>query len=176
MIPFVADLAGGTTIKLIVAGLALVGAALGGASLMADHKDAEISRINEGHQADVARNAQAALARLASAQRRGDDIQTKLTAAEAARTASDKEKDNAIRRLTVGRPCLDGAAVRLLNEPAGLKPAAVPEAAGEPAGDAAGFATDTDVGLWIGACKRGYDTCRGRLQAVADFFREDSPE
>lgn len=176
MIPGLTSLAGDATVKLIVAALALIGAALGGASLMADRKDAEISRINEGHQADVARNAQAALARLTTAQKRGDDLTSQLAAAEAARQTLAEEKSNAIRRLTVGRPCLDGAVVRVLNQPAGLKPTAVPETAGEPADPNGGFATDTDVGLWIGTCQRSYDTCRGRLQAIADFFQEESPE
>ena len=55
---------------------------------------------------------------------------------------------------------------------ASLKPAGVPEAAFEPVSAAAAFATDTDVGLWAAGARRAYDTCRGRLQAIADFYGE----
>lgn len=163
-------------VKFIVYGLILTGAGIGGASLMADHKNAEIAGLKLAYQTEASRTAQEALQRLLEARRRGDFLQNQLATQEAALQAVSQEKDHAIRRLTVGRPCLDSAAVRVLNQPAGLKPASLPEAAGEPAGADAAFATDTDVGLWIGVCQRGYETCRSRLQAVADFYPEDSPE
>lgn len=176
MIPLPTGLIADGTVKFIVYGLALTGAAIGGASLMADHKNAEIAKLAKSYQEEKASTAEKALERLISAQRRGDFLQNQLATQEAALQAASQEKDHAIRRLTVGRPCLDSAAVRVLNQPAGLKPSTVPEAAGEPAGAHAAFATDTDVGLWIGICQRGYETCRGRLQAVADFYPEDASE
>lgn len=103
---------------------------------------------------------------------RGDRLTERLAAAEAARDQLKEEKDDAIRRLTVGRRCLDGAAVRVLNSamPAGLKLGHAPKAAGQPVPADVAFATDTDVGLWINGARRSYDTCRGRLQAIADFY------
>lgn len=169
---FIAD----ASVRFIVYGLALTGAAIGGASLMADHKNAEIAGLKLAYQAEASRTAQESLQRLVDARRRGDVLENRLAAQEANLQAVSQEKDHAIRRLTVGRPCLDSAAVRVLNQPAGLKPASLPEAAGEPAGADAAFATDTDVGLWIGVCQRSYKTCSARLQAVADFYQEDSPE
>lgn len=176
MIPLPTGLIADGMVKFIVCGLVLTGAAIGGASLMADHKNAEIAGLKLAYQAEASRTAQEALQRLVASQRRGDFLQNQLADQEARLQAATQEKDHAIRRLTFGRPCLDSAAVRVLNQPAGLKPGALPETASEPAGTDAAFATDTDVGLWIGLCQRGYETCRGRLQAVADFYAEDSPE
>lgn len=109
---------------------------------------------------------------------RGDRLTERLAAAELVRDQLKEEKDDAIRRLTVGRRCLDGAAVRVLNSamPASLKLGHAPEAAGQPVPADAGFATDTDVGLWINGARRSYDTCRGRLQAIADFYAGETNE
>lgn len=103
---------------------------------------------------------------------RGDRLVERLSATELARNELAQEKDDAIRRLTVGRRCLDSAAVRVLNDdlPTGLKAGDVPPATGQPLPAAAPFATDTDVGLWIGQARRAYDTCRGRIQAIHDFY------
>jgi len=59
----------------------------------------------------------------------------------------------------------------VLNGPAiGLHAPGVPEAPGGVVPADGAFATDTDVGLWIAGAQRSYNTCRGRLQAVADFY------
>ena len=119
-----------------------------------------------------ARGAEANLARVVAANARSDKLQAALTANEAALELLTKEKNDAIRRLTVGRRCLDGAAVRVLNQSVGqgIQQGPIPQAVSEPVSTDAAFATDTDVGLWIGQCQRGYDTCRGRLQAIHDFY------
>ena len=174
MIPFASTLFGDPTLKLIVACLALVGAAIGGASLMADRKNAEIAEIQSHHAQAQAAATQAALERLLAARRRGDLLEARIATSEAALQNQTEEKEDAIRRLTVGRPCLDGAAVRVLNSSPGLKPSAVSEATGQPLSADAAFATDTDVGVWAAGAWRQYDTCRGRLQAVADFFGTDT--
>lgn len=172
MIPVLSGLLGESGVRVVVAGLALAGAALGGAELMANHKNAEIADLRASHSAAQARTAQDALYRLQDANRRGDALAARAAAAESLSQTQTEEKNDAIRRLTAGRPCLGSAAVRLLNQPAGLKPAAMPETARQPAGADAAFATDTDVGLWANTARRQYDTCRGRLAAVAEFFED----
>jgi hypothetical protein len=134
---------------------------------------AQIEHDAAERNAATAHTATAAVNRLAAAQRRGDELVLRIAAAELEQTRIAEEKDREIRRLTVGRRCLDGAAVRLLNQPAGAglgHAGAVPQAAGQPVPDDAAFATDTDVGIWVGQCRRAYDTCRGRLQGIADFY------
>lgn len=123
----------------------------------------------------VARGAESNLHKVVAAQAHADWLQAKLAAAEGERDQLILEKNNAIRRLTTGRRCLDSAAVRVLNQPlrAGLNAGAVPEAASQPVPADAAFATDTDVGIWANEARRAYDTCRGRLQAIADFYGEN---
>lgn len=136
-------------------------------------KDAQIADLKAAQKAAESRVAQQNLADLVAARKRGDQLQLRLASSESTINTLTLEKADAVRRLTVGRPCLDSAVVRVLNRSASLKPPSVPEAAGQPAGADGGFATDTDVGLWIGQCQRSYATCRGRLGAIADFFKEE---
>lgn len=152
---------------------ALVAAASFGAGFAVEgwRKDAQISRLERDHQAAVARAEGEAKLLLASAQIRNDRLATRLAAEEAARITQAQEKDHAIRRLTVGRPCLDGAVVRLLNDGANAGER-LPQAGGESVSADAAFATDTDVGQWARHARDAYDTCRGRLRAIDDFYRE----
>ena len=150
---------------IFAAGWAVEGWRMGSKIEMLKTKQAEVNASAE----------QASLERLIAAQRRGDQLQTRLGAAESSIDTLTQEKQNAIRRLTVGRPCLGSAAVRVLNQPAGIRPDTLPAAAGQPVPEDAAFATDTDVGLWIAQCQRGYDTCRNRLDAVADFYALPQP-
>lgn len=155
----------------VLAVLALVGAIfMAGCAFEGWRKEVEIADLKRDAARQKENDATTAQRVLLQALARGDALTHRLSVAQAAIESLTEEKKDAIRRLTVGRPCLGGAAVRVLNQPAGLQPAAVPAAASEPAADDAAFATDTDVGIWIATCQRGYDTCRGRLQAVADFF------
>lgn len=135
-------------------------------------KDAAFEHAESERQTAAAQAAIENAKMLADAQDRGDMLVARVAAAEMQRDRITEEKNREIRRLTVGRPCLDGAAVRLLNQSAdGLRLAGpVPQAASESLSTDAAFATDTDVGVWIGQCKRGYDTCRGRLQGIAEFY------
>lgn len=149
---------------------------LAGSRFEGGRKDVEIAAIKRDAAQEKANAATTALHRLLQEQARGDAMARSLESAKAAIDTLTEEKKDAIRRLTVGRPCLDRAVVRVLNQPAGLQPAAVPPAAGQPAADDAAFATDTDVGLWIAQCQGGYDTCRSRLQAVADYFNDTPAE
>lgn len=134
-------------------------------------KDAEIERIERAHAEQRARDAEAAADEITAAVKRGNELAARVTAAESTRDIALQETRDALRKVTTGRPCLSGPAVRLLNESAGLKPA-LPATPGQPAVTDAAAATDTDVGEWIAGAIRHYDTCRGRLAAVADFYKD----
>ena len=136
-------------------------------------KDAEITQLKSMQQAAIARATSETLGRLAIANARGDRLLTQLGVVEAASQTQAQEHAREIRRITVGRPCLSRAVVRLLNNPGGIQPAAggpLPEAAGESVRAAAAAASDTDVALWADFARRSHDTCRGRLQAIGDFY------
>ncbi|GHU37674.1 hypothetical protein AGMMS50256_35930 [Betaproteobacteria bacterium] len=69
-------------------------------------------------------------------ERRGTALAARLLEAEALQRKIAKEKDDAIRKNTLGRPCLDAAVVRLLNDAPRLPAGAglrLPPTAGEPA-------------------------------------------
>ena len=136
-------------------------------------KNAEIERIERAHAEQRAHDAEAAAEEIAAAVKRGNELAAHVTAAEATRDIALQETIDALRRVTTGRPCLSGPAIRLLNESGGLKPA-LPGAAGQPAGADAAAATDTDVALWAAYARRSYDTCRGRIDALAAFFQDSA--
>jgi hypothetical protein len=135
---------------------------------------AKIAALEQSYFEAQAQAAQDNARTLATAHQRGDALALRLAARENALTTLAQEKHREIARLTTGRPCLDSAAVRLLNEPAGIKlPRPTPETPREPVRADAAFATDTDVGQFIAVAQRSYDTCRGRLDAIADFYQEN---
>jgi hypothetical protein len=133
---------------------------------------AALAQQKTDHANALEKAARQAVDRINDAQRRNDALTAALTRAENQRIALAQEKDREIRRLTTGRRCLDAAAVRVLNYSASARTDALPEAVSEPVSADAAFATDTDVGLWARTCRDSYDTCRGRLDAIADFYRE----
>ena len=114
--------------------------------------------------------AEANLAQVVAGEVRGDALVERVAHEETHRDQINQEKSRVVRSFVTGRPCLAGAAVRLLNLPDGIQPGAVSEAASESLPGDAGAATDLDIVEWIGLCKRSYNTCRGRLQAIHDFF------
>ena len=133
-------------------------------------KDADLARAEKAA-------AEAVQDRLASAIKRSDELQTALAEHRLLIDQLTEEKNDAVKRLTVGRPCLDGAVVRVLNTrmQSGIKPGgAITQTASEPLSADGAFASDTDVGLWIGQCQRAYDTCRGRIQAISDFYATEA--
>lgn len=160
------------TIKTVIVGV--VALLLFAAGWMTEgwRKDAEIERIERAHAEQRARDAEAATAEIEAAVKRGDQLAARVAAAESTRDIALQETQDALRKVTTGRPCLNAAAVRLLNQSAGLKPEPLPAPAGQPVGADATFATDTDVAQWAAGAIRHYDTCRGRIQAVADFYEE----
>lgn len=162
---------------------ALLGAAVTGAI-----KGAELGTLHQQHAEQRAAADRDALARLQAATQRGDrltlDLHTQLIVNAALKDQIDAE----IATITHGRPCLDPAALRLLDRAA--QPAAVPAAprraaaAGaaqpaahppQPAPDAARrgveqpAASDTDVTRWAADAYTRYAECAARLGALIDW-------
>ena len=134
---------------------------------------AELAQLRTTH-AETARLAALASARtLQSAQTRGDALTTQLAQRQVQIDQLAKDKRDAIHRLTTGRACLSGAAVRVLNQPD--DPAdygattGVPQPVGSSQAADAAFASDTDIGQWIVTAKSQYELCRQRLDALIDW-------
>jgi hypothetical protein len=169
--------------------VAAIAAALALAWLAHAGYDAIAARVKAEQRAATA---EAALARQAKALALADTLTTRLATAEADITHLTRERDDAIKLATTGRPCLRGAALRVLDGAPGLRVAAVPApaasaaaadgaaaadpgdagTAGDPgagAGTADYQATDTAVARWILAAGAQYEVCRGRLDALIDY-------
>lgn len=152
--------------------VALVAGSLGAAttgSLVRNHYRAEIADMRTAQAQDEAAAEAFAREWLSDAHARGDALSANLAATESALHRKSLEVSHALRRLTVGRPCLDGAAVGVLNATYAATPAAVPEAPGAPAATGGAVATDTDVGEWINLAWHRFETCRARLDKLIDY-------
>lgn len=150
---------------------------------------AELRVTIAGMERDQARvlfsQAEAASLALYAAHKRGDALSRALLGAESTRQTLQEERDEALRRVTTGRRCLDGDALRLLDGARRATPARAAHlpaaaggavAAGGPAaaaapGDQPGdiYATDTGLALWISHAQSSHDTCRERLDALIDW-------
>ncbi|NHC05907.1 hypothetical protein [Azonexus fungiphilus] len=117
---------------------------------------------------------------LTTAQKRGDQLALQVNDLSNTLSLFAEEKNREIARLATGRRCLDAGLVRVLNRPTDSQSAgAVPETAGQPVRPDAGagadpddgaFASDADVATWANTCRTRYDTCRGRLDAIRQFY------
>ncbi len=123
----------------------------------------QTTRANDTTKAKLAQ-AEQALEEAVATIEKNNQVLAVVAAQEAKIDRLTKEKSDALRQLTVGRRCLDGAAVRLLNG------AGMPDPVAEPVPADAPFATDTDVGQWIAGAQKSYDTCRARLDGIAAFY------
>ncbi|RIX47454.1 MAG: hypothetical protein D3M94_07215 [Rhodocyclales bacterium GT-UBC] len=164
-----------TEAKLIIAAIAAIvcfGAGWLTNGWRISNEISDIKRDQEQARADALHFANAGLI---SAWRRGDDLSAKAADLEARNIQLSEGKTREIVRLTDGRPCIGSAAVRVLNRSTapGQPGLSVPPASSEPAADDGGFATDTDIALWIAGAQRAYSTCQGRLKAIADFYTQE---
>jgi prophage endopeptidase len=114
--------------------------------------------------------------RLDEANRRADIALATLQQREQVFQQLTQEKDREIRRLTTGSRCLGSAAVRVLNSASTNQPAALSETTSQPVSTDTAFATDTDVGIWINNAQQAYESCRGRIKAIADYFAGESKQ
>lgn len=124
--------------------------------------------------------AEKAASRLSEAQQRGDRLAFQVNDLSNTLTLFAEEKNHEIARLATGRRCLDAGLVRVLNRsPNDQSEQRLPEAAGQSVRAAAAtaadpddgqFATDADIAGWANLCRTRYDTCRGRLDAIDQFY------
>ena len=109
--------------------------------------DLEHERLLRAKEVNAAQSAHIAVLEKAREQEaQGEALAQKQAALEAANAKLGKERDDAIRKLTTGRACLDAHVVRLLNADAagyGLK---LPAASGLAPGPAAGASANTGIG------------------------------
>lgn len=140
-------------------------------------KDAEIAQLEKSYADGRAAAATENARKLATAQRAADGLAAQLAAKESQLNILTEEQTRAVKRFTSNRACLSAGAVRVLNnQPGGVMPGLVAPAPGEPVPADAGFASDTDVAEWAINARRSYDTCRARLGAIADFYKEAGGE
>lgn len=166
-----------------------------GAAAAGGWQGLRIDALTSAHDAEVARLHQQETKRLlvqaevwrAEIQRKADladDIDRARAAATARQARQLKETQDALKAVTTGRPCLGGAALRVLDQPTGLRPAAgaallpagaLQDPAARPAadpahqgqaGDGGEYATDTDIAGWIATARDLYEQCRGRLADI----------
>ena len=159
----------------------VVGALLAGGVTLAV-KDAELAALQRDHAARQATADRDALARLQAAAAHADRLTLDLHAQVSANAALQEQIDEQLALATLGRPCLDPAALRLLDR-AAQPPAAVPAPArraaaarapqpaadpAQPARPAAAepAATDTDVARWANDAYHRYADCAARLDAL----------
>ena len=113
-------------------------------------------------------------ARIESAYRaheqRGDALAARAARAEQQNQKLLKEKSHAIRQATAGRACLNPDTVRLLNANLDTRYPGLSAPPGNPAVANGAAATDTDVALWAADVRTRYDACRGRIDALRQFY------
>lgn len=149
--------------------------------------DAEIAKL---HVAETKRLLDQAAIWRAEIKRKADladDIDRARAATTARQARQLKETQDALKAVTTGRPCLGGAALRVLDQPASLRPTAgaallpagaLQDPAARPAadpaqqgqaGDGDEYATDTDIAGWIATARDLYEQCRGRIDDIRRY-------
>jgi prophage endopeptidase len=132
------------------------------------------TELREAHAESARLAAQAASARLQTAQQTGEAISARLAKVLSKNDQLTEEKKHALKEATVGRACLSERALRVLNGSAGITVATggsgVPAATGQPAGESGAAATDTDVAGWIVVAGKRHEACREQLGALIDWI------
>lgn len=112
---------------------------------------------------------EAAALKLKAAVALGDALTTTLAVRQQTIDQLSKEKRNALQKVTTGRACLGGPALRLLNTAPGLTVADLPPATGSAAAEDGAAASDTNIATWATDVGAQYETCRNRLDALIDW-------
>ena len=128
----------------------------------------QIARMEADHANEKALAEKVYRERFMAAQTLGDTLSNRLAQTESTLTQKTKELSYALSKVTTGRACLNGAAVRLLNN-ADTDSGTGFQATGSSVAEDGAVASDTDVADWIGFAKGQYETCRARLGALIDF-------
>ncbi len=146
----------------------VVGIAIGAGTAVVV-KNGQIALIERDHARQAARDQAAQLKRLKTAQARGDALTNDLLAARAEADQLQDQLHAALSRVTTGRACLGGNALRLLDRAAGLRADLPPPAGRADAADAATAASDTQVAQWAGSAIHQYAESARRLDALIQF-------
>ena len=99
---------------------------------------------------------------------RANVLAQKLATRETEIVYRTKEVIKHVPQVTTGKPCLNSAAVRMLNH----RGEAVPEAPGKLAAESTPdtAVTDTDTAYWIADAISRYEIAAARLNALVDYF------
>ena len=102
---------------------------------------------------------------------RANVLAKKLATRETEIVYRTREVIKNVPQVTTGKPCLNSAAVRMLNHRGND---AVPEATGKPAPESTADApaTDTDTAYWIAEAISQYEIAAARLNALVDYFEK----
>lgn len=102
---------------------------------------------------------------------RANVLAQKLATRETEIVYRTKEVIKHVPQVTTGKPCLNSAAVRMLNH----RDSAVPETTGKPATESTPDAavTDTDTAYWIADAISQYEIAAARLNALIDYFEKN---
>ncbi|MEO8120738.1 MAG: hypothetical protein ABI606_15640 [Rhodoferax sp.] len=139
----------------------------------------QLAQQTTAHATEKTQLAEHAAKTLQDAQARGDALSAGLLNQQTQIDQLKTEKRNAIAKATTGKPCLNGAALRLLDGAPGIGIRDLPPAtggaaaAGEPPGAAGGdstwYSSDTQVAGWIVDAGAAFEVCRTRLDALIDW-------
>lgn len=163
---------------LFLGGGALLALACGAYGYYAGHAAGDHHR-NNAWLAKQAVQQQQALKALQAAQAHGDFLSSQLLANQQQIDQIKTEQLYAVQQASTGRPCLNGATLRVLDHAPGLSVRALPQttgsavAASEPlvaaGGDSAWYSTDTQIALWAVDAGAQYEVCRARLEALIEW-------
>jgi len=116
--------------------------------------------------ADAAVAVSDALQSVRRAEDEADRIAARQLELETTARKMERERNDALKKLTLGRPCLGPDALRLLNAPVAADGLLLPAHSSGVIDALAGTATDTDVALWASHARSEYNACRGRIDAI----------
>lgn len=145
---------------ILAAALVFLAAALGG--FWAGHDWADTK-----HEAQRVRDIEAYNSAIHAQIVHANKLADKLAKAESTIHTKTVEVIKYVPQVTTGKPCLDAAAVSLLQP--GANPGIRPPAGKPPTEDATPVASDTDIAYWIADANGLYETCALRLNALIDW-------
>lgn len=129
----------------------------------------QLAKQNTAHAAEKTQLAEHAAKTLQDAQARGDALSVGLLNQQTQINKLKTEKRDAIKQATTGKPCLNGATLRLLSSAPGLSVRDLSPATGGAVAAGEPVATDTDIAVWIVDAGAAYEVCRTRLDALIDW-------
>ncbi|MEO8120067.1 MAG: hypothetical protein ABI606_12195 [Rhodoferax sp.] len=168
--------------RLLIAGLTFAAGVGIGWSTGRAPLHTELAEQDNAHTREKFKSLERTAEVLQSTQVRGDALTTLLAKRQTSIDQLTREKRDAVSKVTTGRACLGGPALRLLNSAPGLSVSGIaPAASSAAAADGAAAAhtdndsdnalvsTDTDLAGWAIDAGAQYEICRARLGALIDW-------